>query len=48
VVAIGDDEDIKLAVGDIVLFAKYSGTEFKYNGVDYILFDEGDVLARIK
>jgi len=48
VVAIGDDEDIKLAVGDKVLFAKYSGTEFKLDGVDYILFDEADVLARLK
>jgi chaperonin GroES len=48
VVAIGDEEDIKLEVGDTVLFAKYSGTEFKYNGVDYILFEESDVLARIK
>ncbi len=47
VVAIGDEEDIKLKVGDTVLFAKYSGTEFKYDGVEYILFEETDVLARI-
>jgi len=48
IVAVGDEEDIKLEVGDTVLFAKYSGTEFKYNGVEYILFEESDVLARIK
>ena len=48
VVAIGDDEDITLKVGDRVLFAKYSGTEFKLDGVEYILFDVADVLARLK
>ena len=48
IVAIGDDEDIKLKVGDKVLFAKYSGTEFKMDGVEYILFEVADVLARVK
>ena len=48
VVAIGDDEDITLKVGDKVLFAKYSGTEFKLDGVEYILFEYSDVLARFK
>lgn len=48
VVAIGDDEEIKLKVGDKVLFAKYSGTEFKLGGVEYLLFDANDVLGRFK
>lgn len=48
VIAVGDDEDMKLKVGDKVLFAKYSGTEFKMDGVEYLLFDVNDVLARIK
>lgn len=48
VIAVGDDEDMKLKVGDKVLFAKYSGTEFKLDGVEYLLFDVNDVLARIK
>jgi chaperonin GroES len=48
VAAIGDDEEIKLKVGDKVLFAKYSGTEFKLDGADYILFEAADVLARFK
>ena len=30
VVAVGDDEEIKLKVNDKVLFAKYTGTEFKW------------------
>ena len=47
VVAIGDDEDIKLKVDDKVLFAKYSGTEFKLDGKDYLLMECSDVLARL-
>ena len=46
VVAIGDDEDIKMKVNDKVLFAKYSGTEFKMDGNDYLLLESTDVLAR--
>jgi chaperonin GroES len=47
VVAIGDDESIKLKVKDKVLFAKYSGTEFKFENVDYLLLEANDVLARL-
>jgi chaperonin GroES len=47
VIAIGDDEEIKVKVGDKVLFAKYSGTEFKMDGVEYLLMDANDVLARL-
>ncbi len=47
VVAIGDDESIKLKPKDKVLFAKYSGTEFKYDGLEYLLLESNDVLARL-
>ncbi|GAB4539163.1 MAG: co-chaperone GroES [Anaerolineales bacterium] len=47
VVAIGDDESIKLKAKDKVLFAKYSGTEFKYDGVNYLLLEANDVLAKL-
>ena len=47
VVAIGDDEDIKLKVDDKVLFAKYTGTEFRLDNQDYLLMECGDVLARL-
>jgi chaperonin GroES len=47
VVAIGTDEDIKLKVKDKVLFGKYTGTEFKMDGVDYLLLEANDVLARL-
>ena len=47
VVAVGDDESIKLKPKDKVLFAKYSGTEFKDDGVDYLLMESSDILARL-
>ena len=48
VMAVGDDEEIKLKVNDKVLFAKYSGAEFKLDGVEYLLLEANDVLARLK
>jgi chaperonin GroES len=47
VVAIGDEEEIKLKVGDKVLFAKYTGTEFKLDSKEFILMECNDVLARL-
>lgn len=47
VVAVGDSEDIKLMVDDKVLFAKYTGTEFKLENKEYILMECNDVLARL-
>jgi chaperonin GroES len=46
VVAVGEDEEVKLKVNDKVLFAKYSGTEFKLDGTDYLLLESTDVLAK--
>jgi chaperonin GroES len=36
--------DVK--AGDLVLFGKYSGTEVKVEGVDYLIMREGDILAK--
>jgi chaperonin GroES len=47
VIAVGDDEEIKLKVNDKVLFAKYTGTEFKMDGTDYLLLESNDVLAKV-
>ncbi len=47
VVAVGDDEEMKLKVNDKVLFAKYTGTEFKLDGTEYLLMESSDVLARM-
>lgn len=48
--AIGNPDALTagLAVGDKVLFAKYTGNEIQLDGVAYLLMEENDVLARIK
>ena len=48
--AVGTGEDMvtDLAAGDKVLFPKYAGNEIQIDGVQYIIMDEGDVLARLK
>ena len=35
-----------VAVGDIVLYAKYGGTEIKINNEDLIILHESDILAK--
>jgi chaperonin GroES len=37
-----------LKVGDIVLYAKYGGTEIKLEGEEYMILRESDVLAKRK
>ncbi|MDG2173388.1 MAG: co-chaperone GroES [Flavobacteriales bacterium] len=32
-------------VGDTVLYGKYSGTELKFEGKDYLIMSEKDILA---
>jgi chaperonin GroES len=36
---------IDLKVGDQVLFGKWSGTEIKVDGVDYLIMKESDILG---
>jgi chaperonin GroES len=38
---------MEVKVGDKVLFAKYSGTEVKIEGVEYLILAERDILAII-
>ncbi len=45
VVAIGDDESIKVKVGDEVIHDKYAGTQFKDNGEEYLILNYADILA---
>lgn len=42
-----DGKEIKMEVktGDQVIFAKYAGTEIKYDGVEYIILSQRDILA---
>jgi len=51
VVAVGKgtkNDPITLKVGDVVLYGKYAGTEFKYDGEDYLIMKESDILAIIE
>jgi len=41
----GNRQPMELKVGDKVLFAKYSGTEVKIDGVEYLILAERDILA---
>jgi chaperonin GroES len=43
----GEVRKLAVKVGDIVLFGKYSGTEIKMDGEDYLVMREDDVLAII-
>jgi len=50
VVAVGPgtkDEDMTVKEGDTVLYGKYSGTELKFDGSDYLMLRESDILAII-
>jgi chaperonin GroES len=41
----GERIQMDVSVGDKVLYAKYSGTEFKMNGKKYLILRESDLLA---
>lgn len=50
VVAVGPgkkDEPTTVAIGDTVLYGKYSGTEISIDGSDYLIMRESDILAII-
>ena len=41
----GNRAALEVKVGDKVLFAKYSGTEIKIDGVEYLIIEEKHILA---
>jgi len=48
IVAVGNgkvNEPLTVKVGDTVLYGKYSGTELKLEGKDYMIMRESDILA---
>ena len=50
IVAVGKgkrDEPMTVKNGDKVLYGKYSGTEIKFDGKDYLIMKESDILAII-
>jgi chaperonin GroES len=50
IVAVGPgtkENPVTLKVGNVVLYGKYSGTELNYEGKDYLIMKENDILAII-
>lgn len=43
----GEYMPLEVKEGDRVLFAKYSGTEVKYDGKKLLIMRESDILAKI-
>ena len=43
----GTRTPLEVSVGDKIIFSKYAGTEVKYDGVDYLIVSERDILATI-
>lgn len=44
----GKEITMTLKVGDKVVCSKYTGTEIKYEGVDYTIVKESDILAIVE
>ena len=39
---------LDIAIGDVVLYSKYGGTEVKYGGEDYLVLSARDLLAVVE
>jgi chaperonin GroES len=44
----GEVRALDVKVGDLVLFAKYSGTEVKLNGTEYLVMREDDIMGIVE
>lgn len=43
----GERVPVDVKVGDKVIFSKYAGTEVKFDGEEYLILSERDILAKI-
>ncbi|MCD7036423.1 co-chaperone GroES [Metabacillus sp. GX 13764] len=43
----GEKVALEVAEGDRIIFSKYAGTEVKYEGTEYLILRESDILAVI-
>jgi chaperonin GroES len=48
IIAIGDLKDGEVSEGDLVVFAKYSGTEITLDAEDYLILDADDLLGIVE
>ena len=47
VLAVGDDEAIKVKVNDRVIYDKYAGTTIKVGGDEQLILKASDILAKV-
>ena len=47
VLAISGIEDPEIAVGDVVFYKNFSGTELEFDGKEYLMMPYDDILGRI-
>ena len=43
----GNRVEMSVAVGDVVIYSKFAGTEFEDDGEEYLIMKETDVLAKV-
>jgi chaperonin GroES len=43
----GERVAVEVSVGDRIIFSKYAGTEVKFQGKEYLILRENDILAVI-
>ncbi len=43
----GNRLEMSVAVGDVVIYSKFAGTEFEDDGEEYLIMKETDVLAKV-
>ena len=51
VVAVGpgtDDVEMVVKIGDQVVYSQYAGTEVKYDGEEYTILSQKDILATVE
>jgi chaperonin GroES len=41
----GERKTLTVKKGDVVVYSEYGGTEVSFEGTDYLLIDEGSILA---
>jgi len=41
----GSRVELEVKVGDVVIYSKYAGSEVKYEGEEYLIVSEKDILA---
>ncbi len=44
----GNRVPLDVAIGDVVLYSRYGGTEIKYDGVEYLVLGARDILAIVQ